>query len=97
MRNVPCSNTETEEDGFRLGSLTLKALGNDVEEQIVALANRKIIDFDPFESTISMSVDPQPIAARLSELVGKPVENGFPRERKEEPFEVATRYDISRL
>ncbi|GMF42226.1 unnamed protein product [Phytophthora fragariaefolia] len=68
------------------------------EEQLVALANREIIDFDPFESTIPVSFDPPDkklIAARLSELVDQAVEHGFPL--KKELFDVATRYGIWRL
>eukprot|EP00644_Phytophthora_capsici_P007577 jgi/Phyca11/131357/e_gw1.104.39.1 len=50
MRQVTCVITETEEDEFLLGRLTLEALGIDVEGQLSALANKEIVDFDPFES-----------------------------------------------
>ncbi|KAE9089592.1 hypothetical protein PF005_g26231, partial [Phytophthora fragariae] len=68
MRKVTCIITEAEEDEFLLDRLTLKALGIDVEGQLSALANKEIVDFDPFESETPMSFDPpdkKKIIARL--------------------------------
>ncbi|EGZ05872.1 hypothetical protein PHYSODRAFT_532673 [Phytophthora sojae] len=87
MRKVTCIITETEEDEFLLGRLTLKALGIDVEGQLSALANKEIVDFDPFESETPMSFDPpdkKKVIARLCELINEAVANGFPAERKRE-------------
>ncbi|KAE9271783.1 hypothetical protein PR003_g30409, partial [Phytophthora rubi] len=100
LRNVTCVITETKEDEFLLGSLTLKTLGIDVDEQLAALANREVVDFDPFESSVPMSFnlpDKNKIVARLCELVNEGVANGFPVERKRELYDVVTRYDIWRL
>lgn len=87
LRNVTCIITEAEEEEFLLGTQTLKALGIDVEKQLAALANREVVDFDPFESPIPMSFDPPDkmnILARLCELINEAVANGFPAERKRE-------------
>ncbi|KAE9296720.1 hypothetical protein PF008_g23924 [Phytophthora fragariae] len=100
MRKVTCIITETEEDEFLLGRLTLKALGIDVEGQLSALANKEIVDFDPFESETPMSFDPpdkKKNIAQLCELINEAVANGFPAERKRELFEVVMRYDIWRI
>ncbi|KAE9268284.1 hypothetical protein PF001_g29713, partial [Phytophthora fragariae] len=94
MRKVTCIITEAEEDEFLLDRLTLKALGIDVEGQLSALANKEIVDFDPFESETPMSFDPpdkKKIIARLCELINEAVANGFPAERKRELFEVVMR------
>ncbi|KAI9993054.1 hypothetical protein PInf_015111 [Phytophthora infestans] len=100
MRQVTCIITETEEDEFLLGRLTLEALGIDVEGQLSALANKEIVDFDPFESETPVSFNPPDkgrIMGRLCELINEAVTNGFPVDRKRDLFDVATRYDIWRL
>ncbi|GMF34086.1 unnamed protein product [Phytophthora fragariaefolia] len=78
LRNVTCVITETEGDEFLLGSNTLKTLGIDVDEQLAALANREVVDFDPFESSVPMSFDPpdkSKIISRLCELVNEDIAN----------------------
>ncbi|KAE8953135.1 hypothetical protein PR002_g32473, partial [Phytophthora rubi] len=99
-RKVTCIITETKEDEFLLGRLTLEALGIDVEGQLSALANKEIVDFDPFESETPMSFDPpdkKQIIAQLCELINEAVANVFPAKRKRELFEVVMRYDIWRI
>ncbi|KAG2776423.1 hypothetical protein PC129_g7728 [Phytophthora cactorum] len=56
------------DDEFLLGYLTLKALGIDVGEQLAALANKEVVDFDPFESTIPMCFDPPDKKAIITRL-----------------------------
>ncbi|OWY98683.1 hypothetical protein PHMEG_00030491 [Phytophthora megakarya] len=100
IRNVTCIITETEEDEFLLGRMTLTAMGIDVEEQLAALANKEVVDFDPFESAIPIDFDPpdkRQIFTRLCELVNEAIDNGFPVEKKRALFDVVTRYDIWRL
>ncbi|KAJ8571855.1 hypothetical protein ON010_g4978 [Phytophthora cinnamomi] len=82
MRKMTCIITETEDDEFLLLS---------------ALANKKIVDFDPFESEIPVGLNPpdkKKIISRFWELVNDAVANGFPVERKRELFDVVMRYDI---
>lgn len=53
MRDETCIITETDKDAFLLRNLTLKTLGINVDEQLAALANKEVVDYDPFESTVS--------------------------------------------
>ncbi|OWZ09619.1 hypothetical protein PHMEG_00017650 [Phytophthora megakarya] len=97
MREATCIITETEEDEFLLGQQTLKTLGIDVEEQLSALANKEIVDFDPFEAEILLCFDPPDklkIVRRLCELINEAVANGFPTERKKELFDAVWRFAI---
>ncbi|POM59177.1 hypothetical protein PHPALM_32134 [Phytophthora palmivora] len=84
MRNVTCIITETNEYEFRLGSMTIKALGIDVDEQLVALANREIVDFDPVQSTIPNSFDSPDKKKNTARL-------------KRNLFQVVTCYDTWRI
>ncbi|KAI9991327.1 hypothetical protein PInf_019008 [Phytophthora infestans] len=91
MRQVTCIISETEEDEFLLGRLTLEALGIDVEGQFSALANKEIVDFDPFESETPVSFNPPDkgrIMGRLCELINEAITNGFPVDRKRDLFDV---------
>eukprot|EP00644_Phytophthora_capsici_P010314 jgi/Phyca11/123542/e_gw1.51.247.1 len=85
MRQVTCAITETEEDEFLLGLLTLEVLGIDVEGQLSALDNKEIVDFDPLESEPPVNFNPPDkgrIMGQLCELINEAVTNGFPVERK---------------
>ncbi|KAG2847826.1 hypothetical protein PC111_g655 [Phytophthora cactorum] len=82
------------------GKLDSEDARNDVDEKLAALANKEVVDFDLFESTVPLSFDPPDkklITARLCELINEAVANGFPAERKRYLFEVVTIYDIWRI
>ncbi|EEY67138.1 uncharacterized protein PITG_04073 [Phytophthora infestans T30-4] len=85
MRHMTCIITETEEDEFLLGRLTLEALGIYVEGLLAVLANKEIDDFEPFESETPVSFNPPDkgrIMGQLCELINEAVTNGFPVDRK---------------
>ncbi|KAE9026855.1 hypothetical protein PR001_g12101 [Phytophthora rubi] len=101
LRGLTCIITETPEEEFLLGKRTLKALGIDVDELLAGLVTRGVADIDPFDDERDYKPiagpDADAIKARLSEMVAEAVNNGFPTERSEELYAIASKRDIWRL
>ncbi|KAE9338755.1 hypothetical protein PF008_g11911 [Phytophthora fragariae] len=101
LRGLTCIITETPEEEFLLGKRTLKALGIDVDELLAGLVTRGVADIDPFDDERDYKPiagpDADAIKARLSEMVADAVNNGFPTERSEELYAIASKRDIWRL
>ncbi|KAG6579766.1 putative retroelement [Phytophthora cinnamomi] len=101
LRGLTCIITETPEEEFLLGKRTLKALGIDVDELLAGLVTRGVADIDPFDDERDYKPisgpDADAIKVRLREMVTEAVNNGFPAERSEELYAIASKRDIWRL
>ncbi|KAG6622837.1 uncharacterized protein IUM83_09062 [Phytophthora cinnamomi] len=92
---------QTPEEEFLLGKRTLKALGIDVDELLAGQVTRGVADIDPFDDERDYKPiagpDADAIKVRLREMVTEAVNNGFPAERSEELYVIASKRDIWRL
>ncbi|ETP51551.1 hypothetical protein F442_03335, partial [Phytophthora nicotianae P10297] len=98
---VRCLVIDEDEEELILGKDILTTLGIDVDRQLEQLVESDITgDEDPVncDDDLEFGVECDgEVKVAVDELVDKAIDNGFPRERRDELLKIALMFDIWRL
>eukprot|EP00644_Phytophthora_capsici_P002637 jgi/Phyca11/105797/e_gw1.11.650.1 len=98
---VRCLVIDEDEEEFILGKDVLTTLGIDVDRQLEQLVGSDVAgDEDPVDCSddyeIGVECDNE-VRVAVDKLVEKAIDNGFPRERRDDLLKIAVMFDIWRL